>query len=91
MVGLLSSQEESRSVSSAMIKEPDYECFAKAILDVSAGYTDDLDGCDVFELAKKFHMIKPVIATEPCSEDSCMCAEVGCEFPVECWRRNYDE
>ncbi len=56
--------------------------FASEIL---AAHTGSLDGCDIEEIGVKHGLLVQVTATEPCSEESCACAEFG--FPAECYRR----
>ena len=47
--------------------------------------SDFIDGGDIQKLLVKHGCIRLETINQPCSDD-CLCAEVGSEFPTQCYR-----
>ena len=75
------------------MKKPDFESFARAIMDkyINAdGMGIDMDGGEVQDLAEKHGVMKVVKMTEYCDEEgACGCRDYGADLPTDCYRVNY--
>jgi hypothetical protein len=73
------------------VSDPDYKGFAIAIMDgFPEPFGEQLDGCDLQEVATKYGLLRKEPTKVPCGE-SCQCAEYWKEGETaDCYRINWD-
>lgn len=72
-----------------MANGPDWQGFARAVMEAHRDGFGDVDGGFIQDMGEKFGLLHNVPVTEPCGEE-CNCAEYG-EFPQNCLRTTYQE